>query len=152
MPVKFGPEGYTGPGIRRYQAHQPPDGAIENARGAASSNRRARVLGLVLTIAVIVAMLAYLGRPANSTSEYIAVGKVLAKESIAAPGGGTRHVLRVTVKLPGGAEHIAVVECGNETWQKFRPGDKVLVRYAIGTARNRITVLGVESAAPAIEF
>ncbi len=151
MPVKFGPEGYTGPGIRRYQAHQPPDGAVENARGAASSNRRTRVFGLVLTIAAIAAMLAYRGRPANTTAEYIAAGKVLAKESIVAPDGGTKRVLGLSFQTATGAQQNAVLECSDETWRLFAVGNEIVVHYTRG-ATGEIAVKRIEPKPAAVEL
>jgi hypothetical protein len=151
MPVKFGPEGYTGPGIRRYQAHKPPDGSVENARGAASRNRRTHIFGLVLTITVIVAMLAYLGRPANSTSEYIAVGKVLAKESIAAPDGGTKRVLGLSFRTATGAQQNAVLECSDETWRLFAVGDEIIAHYTTD-ANGEIVVTKIGPKPAAVEL
>lgn len=151
MAIKFGPDGYSSPRIRRFWARLPPESGPHRVDGRSASVSKPRWLGVAVAIVIVLAAVAYLGKSQPSNAEITAAGTIVAKETVIAKDGNTKQVLGISLRLSNGATQNVVLECRDEIWGRFQIGDEIVAHCATD-AGGRVTVTGLEQKPEPIEF
>lgn len=151
MAIKFGPDGYSSPRIRRFRAQLPPESGSHRVDGSGALPPKARWQVVAAAMVIVLAALAYLAQFQPSNAGFTAPGTIVAKETIIAQDGSTKQVLGISLRLSNGTTQNIVLEYPGETWEGFQVGDEI-VAHCSTNAGGHVTVKGLEPKPGPVEF
>ena len=138
--IKYGPEGYQSPAIKRFTESLPPNPEARSQTGRNPVGQR--ILAIAVLIALLLAGGGYLRMRASGTPPQQAPARIVAKDRQGtAPG---TPVLGVEVRMPDGTRYSVVVQCDETTWARFKAGDHALVSYRPNPSTKSVEVVHVE--------